>query len=50
MVKLNSNSVAVDEISDVKAEKILVKNEKKNKFLDPNLKNSQKVLKKNSTF
>lgn len=30
MVKLNSNSVAVDEISDVKkAEKILIKNEKK---------------------
>ena len=48
MVKLNSNTVAVDEIKDVyKAEKLLKKKIKYKwkKFLDPNIKNNQKLLK-----
>ena len=46
MVKLNSNTVAVDEIKDVyKAEKLLKKIKYKwKKFLDPNIKNKSKTV------
>ena len=41
MIKLNSSSVAVDEIKDVKKAEKLIKNSEK-KFLDPNLENKSK--------
>ena len=57
MIKLDSNSVAVDEVKDIaKAEKLLIKkklylkmnNVENKKFLDPNLKNKLKTVEENS--